>query len=360
MAPFPVSSNHYLVILCGGTGPRLWPLSTATKPKQFLAIGSSATLLEQTVNRARKIVSPSHIYIVTNLRYRRQVTALKLRLPPSNILYEPEKRNTLLAIIYATAIINRRHPHAIITTFPADHFIQKNLHFKRDIQKATKLAAASGSFVLIGIKPTWPNPSFGYLRLKKTLPGIYTVAKFKEKPSSVLAKKYLATNHYYWNSGIYSFSSAALGTALQLYQPQFYQALLQLTHSSLNLKKIYQSLPAFAFDYAISEKSQNLVALKASFDWSDVGEWGSIFTALARNHKMVNLNPSAPHLEIASKNCLIYGQKNKLISLIGVNNLAIIDTPRGLLVCRLDQASHVRDLVATMVADNQLQDFFLK
>ena len=353
MAPIP-SNHHYLVILCGGSGPRLWPLSTANQPKQFLKILSPNTLLENTIKRCLKIVDKKHLIIVSNKKYQNLLKRYQL-----TILYEPEKKNTTMAILYAASYISKLDPQAIITTTPADHYIAKVDQFVQDIKTASQIAA-QGTIVTIGITPDSPNPSFGYIKIRsKCYP--YQVSRFIEKPSVKKAKVLIHNHRWYWNSGLYTFQINTLIHALRIHQPLYLSLFeqLQSATSSQKIKNIYTQSPSLAFDRAISEQSHNLTMVKSHFVWSDLGEWGAIFQQAPKNKQHNAILNQSDSIAIDSSNCLVYGQKDKLIGLIGVNNLSIIDTPRGLLICPHILSARVRDLVATIVADPHIKHFFL-
>lgn len=359
--------NHYAVILCGGTGPRLWPLSRASNPKQFLNLFSPQSLLQETVNRAKKIVPSKNIYVVTNIRYLPQINQqLKNIIPLQNIISEPQKKNTAMAILLAVAHIESLDPSPfVITTFPSDHYIQKIPRFTKEINKSVQIAINNQKIVLLGAKPTFPNPAYGYILAQKTQTNFYHVTKFIEKPTPLIAKK-LITQNAFWNSGIYTFSSETILSEFAKYQKtyyQLYQKLLDDPKKQSLVNKIYQLSPSLAIDTAISEKSNKMAVIPISFDWSDIGQWNTIYQKAAKDkNKNTTLLSDTDYTSVDSTNCLIYGQKNKLVGLVDVNNLAIIDTPDALLVCNLstDASYKMRDLIGEIVKNKKTADYFLK
>ncbi|MFA5828099.1 MAG: mannose-1-phosphate guanylyltransferase [Candidatus Shapirobacteria bacterium] len=360
----PVTPNDiYILILCGGSGPRLWPLSRADSPKQFLKLFGPKSILEQTISRSRKITRKENIYLITNHKYLDKVlkeTAGKVL--PKNILSEPTKKNTTMALIYGTIAIKNINPNAIITSFPSDHLILDTNLFKTTILSAAKLAKNTNSIVAIGTKPTNPNPSYGYLIPKEQKKGVFTVSKFVEKPDFVQAQK-LISQDAYWNSGIYTFSAETFVSEIAKNQPGYFK-ILNLIENNLHHKKIitkaYQLSENLSFDIAISEKTKNLLMLLATFDWSDIGEWGSIHNRLKKDQDDISiLNKKTQTISHNSKNCLVSGLDKKLIGLVGVKNLAIIDTPDALLICSLQNSSNVRDLVGKIVKSNKTISYFL-
>ena len=353
-------TSHYIVILSGGTGPRLWPLSRVDRPKQFLNIFSENSLLKDTFLRAKRIVPSKNIYIVTNEKYLSQTKqSLKNLVLPQNILCEPQKKNTALAILYASAFISQIDPQAVITTFPSDHFISQLSNFDNDLKKSLKLAQKN-NIVAFGIKPNSPSPSFGYI----TTDSQNHIIQFIEKPSVSLAQKLIQKNNCYWNSGIYTFKIDHLIEEFKLHAKEYlplYHKLQENLKQARVIKKIYSLSPSLAIDVAISEKSKNMSLIPASFNWNDIGEWKSIYQELPKiGNKFAVLPKDVKFLEVNSKNCLISADPQKIVGLVDVNNLAIIDTKDALLICNIayDGSFHVRDLVSKIVQNLKFKHFF--
>ncbi len=355
MAP----SSPYIVILCGGTGPRLWPLSRANHPKQFLQIFSHQSLLQTTIARAKKIVPLKNIYVVSNLKYKNEI---RKQIGNLNLLLEPEKKNTALAILYATAVIKKLNPKAIIITLPADHFVGNLSKFKSDINKTTQLASRLNSALIIGTKATSPSPSFGYILPKQKLDGYSKVDHFIEKPDITLAAKLIAQKAL-WNSGVYTFSIPTIESETSKHHPGYFSLYQKL--QSLNpqtIKQVYRLSENLPIDKVISEKSKNLIVINASFPWSDIGDWKSIYQLKKQNNGFATLDSKTQFLEVNSRHCLISTSSQKLIGLVGVNNLAIIDTPDALLICNIayTDSYNVRDLVTKIVENPKTKKYFLQ
>lgn len=357
------SIKHYIFILCGGTGPRLWPLSRKNNPKQFLSLLDKDSILEQTIKRSQRVVDTQYIYIVSGQNYFDKIIKIAKNFNlTKNIIIEPEKKNTALAILYATTKIKQIDPNAIISTLPSDHYIKNIARFKQTLNKAKTIAQSTDTIVTIGIKPTGPNPSYGYISPKQKIDDYYSVAQFIEKPKPKKAAKLIANNSY-WNSGIYTFSIKTLISEFEKLQPEYFTIFKKL-EENLNypkkIEQIYKQSPDLAIDRAISEKSSKMTMIPATFDWSDIGEWKAIF--LKSNKKKDNhaiINSKTQFLSTSSQNCLISASDNKLIGLVGVDNLAIIDTPDALLVCNLDSSFNVRDLVSLIVKNKKYKKYFL-
>ena len=358
--------KHFIVILCGGTGPRLWPLSRTDNPKQFLPILSSRSLLQQTIKRCQKIVPSSQIFLITNQKYftktRRHISR---QIPVSNIITEPLKKNTAMAILYATAVIQNKHPQSVITSMPSDHYIKNISAFKTNIKAATRIAASQNKLVVLGTKPTSANPSYGYINPGKKITNpvtYYPVTKFIEKPPQPdLAR--LIKQGYYWNLGIHTFTPTCLLQEFNQYQPQYFRLYSQL-QSGLNqphqINRLYRSSPKLPIDIAISQLSRQLAMVPTKFNWSDVGEWKTIHLQSKKDQNGFSLLTSSTLLnQFQSQNCLVGGQKNKLIGLVGVKDLAIIDTPDALLICQLQKSFNVRDLISQIVTNKKHKHFFV-
>jgi mannose-1-phosphate guanylyltransferase len=358
--------NHYIVILCGGTGPRLWPLSRAYHPKQFLKILGKKSLLEQTISRAQKIVSSKRIFVISNYRYNPILEKyVAKKVPRQNIIYEPAKKNTAMAILLATCLIKKNDPNAVITTMASDHFIKKTLSFTKTIKQAFNISTRHLQIVAIGIKPAFPNPSFGYIIPQKKNQNLSHINLFIEKPDAETAQT-LIKKGAFWNSGIYTFPCHFLIQEFQNLQPEFKKTidkLLQTKDFTKIINNVYQNAPEISIERALFEKSNNLLVIPIKSDWSDVGEWKSIYQHLDKDKSGISkLNSETEFLEVNSKNCLLSGLKNKLVGLVDVENLAIIDTPDGLLICNIknDGSSRVREIVSQIVKNKKYQKYFLK
>jgi mannose-1-phosphate guanylyltransferase len=354
------TTAHYIVILCGGTGPRLWPLSRVDHPKQFLNLFSENSLIKETFLRAKRIVPSKNIYVVTNSKYLSLIKQnLRGLVDTKNILCEPQKKNTAMAILYASAVISQKNPNATITSFPSDHFISQLTNFDHDIKESYRLSQDK-SIITFGIKPNSPSPSFGYIQVNSQ----NHVLRFIEKPKVELAQKLIQRNDCYWNSGIYTFRIDTLIGEFKLYAKNYLPLYNKLQESFKHphiVQKIYSLSPSLAIDVAISEKSKNIVLIPATFNWNDIGEWKSIFNQLPKTgNNFALLSKDIKFLEVNSKNCLISANPQKMIGLVDVNNLAVIDTPDALLICNIahDGSFQVRDLVTKIVNNLKFKHFF--
>lgn len=351
---------HYIVILSGGTGPRLWPLSRVEKPKQFLTLFSKNSLLKETLLRAKKLVPLKNIFIVTNYKYTNLIKKdLGKSFPHQNILSEPQKKNTAMALLYASAVISQQDPNAVITSFPSDHYIGNLDKFIKNINRGVA-TSLNDKIVVYGVKPTLPNPAYGYIVTDAKL----KVKKFIEKPSIAVAQNLINQGHTFWNSGIYTFKVSHLLSEFKKHQPEYlplYDQIYNHPQNSKVIQKIYSLSPALALDVAISEKSKNLHLIPTTFAWSDIGEWSAIRRQIAgKKNQVVALTPTQKMVEINSKNCLVHSSTQKVVGLVNLEDIAIIDTPDALLVCNLKEGGsyQVKDLITKLVSQPKLKSFF--
>ena len=358
--------KHIIVILCGGTGPRLWPLSRTDNPKQFLPILSKDSLLLQTIKRCKKIVPSSQIYLITNQKYLQKISPhVDRSIPPKNIIAEPLKKNTAMAILYATTFLQNINPQLIITTLPSDHYITDTTSFKKDIKSAANIVNKKDTIVVMGTKPNSENPSYGYIGTKNEQQQFYPatpVTQFIEKPSPSKIPQLIKLG-YYWNLGTYTFKPDSLIQEFAKYQPAYTKIYSKL-RDNLNkpnvVKKLYQQAPKLPIDIAISQPSNRLTLIPAHFKWSDVGEWKTIYLESKKDKNgFAVLTEHTLHNQFESQNCLIHGQKGKLIGLVGVKDLAIIDTPDALLVCKIQKSFNVRNLISQIVQNKKHKPFFV-
>lgn len=347
--------------MCGGSGPRLWPLSRSPRPKQFLKLFTKRSLIQETVARFCSVVPPQNIYIISHQKYLSQLkNDLGNVVPFNNYISEPQKKNTALAVLYGTTIIKSHHPTAIITVSPSDHYVGNIKNFKKDLTKSYRICSNNKLIVTIGIRPTHPNPGFGYILSSNTKDTISMVNKFIEKPTEFDAQ-ILIKKGALWNAGIYTYDVSTMLNEFQKYQPNYFNFIEKLTKNHQSVKQVYLKSDTLPIDKAISEKSKILSIIPATFNWSDVGEWYAIWQHLSTKSQdgIVHLGNQGKHVSVNSKNCLLFGPPRKLTGLVGLNNLAIIDTPDSLLVCNLHDTYAVRNLVTQIVENPELKKYFL-
>lgn len=345
------------VILAGGTGSRLWPLSRISQPKQFQKLISNKTMLQETIERLN-FLKPSDIYISTNKEYLDLVKdqVKSKRIPKNNIIVEPALRDTAPCIGLAATYIAKKHPQEVMSVIYADHLIQNKKEFTEKLKIAGKVAKTDNTLNIIEVKAKFPNVNLGYVKIGKPLKEvddteIYSFEGFTEKPSLEKAKKFLESYKYLWNTGYYVWRVDTILNYYKKHQPKTYKHLMEIKKfigtkkESQALKTYYPKCEKISIDYGIMEKVDPRVVriIPAELGWSDVGTWESIMEELPRNRKGNLIK--ATHLGIDSSNSLIYGNPKKLIATIGVNNLVIVETQDALLICRKDRSQDVKKLV---------------
>ena len=348
--------HTYPVIMAGGGGTRLWPVSRRDRPKQMIPLIEERTLFQTTVQRLTGLVPFERIMVVTVEEQAKRLMEQSPELASKNYLLEPAPRGTASVVGLAAAVLHRRDPEAVMVILPADHFIRNVDLFHLLVRVATDVAE-KGYLVTLGIKPTYPATVYGYIQRGQVLPEkfnypAYRVLKFKEKPDEKQAKQMLASGDHSWNSGMFIWSAAAILAEIGRQMPKLKAALDKIGAAwgtpaqAAVLQSVWPTLENETIDYGVMEKAENVAVLPASgLEWSDIGNWDSLFDVLVPD-EYGNIVVSADHLPMDTNNSLVYGNNDdRLIVTIGVDDVVIVDTGDVLLVCRKDQASKVRLIV---------------
>lgn len=347
------TARRYAIVLAGGSGTRLWPLSRSSMPKQLLALNGAETLLQQTARRLAPMVEPSRIFTVTHFEHRFEVAGQLHALDPSladGVLAEPVGRNTLPAIAWATAKIAKHAPDALIGVFSSDHAIADQQAFLSAWSSA-EVAADEGYLTLFGMQPTEPATGYGYIqageRLELPIPAsheVKQVARFVEKPDAKMAQAYLEQGGYYWNGGMFVFRADAFLSLLERCQPAL-SATLPLLAETPNLAPLdlYQRLPNVSIDYGLLEKSQRVAVVPVNMGWSDLGSWEAIYQQRDKDifNNVVHGNITA----LASKDNLLWSEHG-LLAVLGIENLAVVQTRDATLICPREKVAELKQLVA--------------
>jgi mannose-1-phosphate guanylyltransferase len=332
-----------VVIIAGGSGTRLWPLSTPDYPKHLLKInGDDLSLLQHTYERAKTLTDK--IYVVSEAGHIDHVKEQLSELSDDNFIVEPARRGTASCIIAALVYIAKRHdPDEPIASIHADHYIRDTEGFKDSFVVAEEVSAIENRIVLVGVEPDHPATGFGYIQKDDLLHPdklVYNVHSFKEKPDFAVAKSYVESGNYLWNCGYFVGSVNTFKSSMQKYAGDLFAAYERLSNASdADYKDIYLSFDNVAIDYVLMEKVPDLLVVPATFDWMDLGSFGDLHKALpgdeAGNHTHGNIE-----LEGVS-NSYVHNLDQKPLAVIGLDNVVVVNTPNGLLVARKDMAQEV-------------------
>jgi mannose-1-phosphate guanylyltransferase len=341
--------------MAGGIGSRFWPMSRTAFPKQFHdMLGLGRTLLQMTYDRFLPIVPKENILVVTNERYRALVQEQLPDIGPEQILCEPYMRNTAPCIAYAGFWIADREPDANIMVAPSDHLILNNGEFLKIMDISIRQARESGNLVTLGIKPSRPDTGYGYIQWEDTKSGVDEKVKkvktFTEKPDLELAKDFLESGDFYWNSGIFIWTLPSILQAFQQHLPEMFRSFSEgagvygTADEKSFIEKTYSTSENISIDYGIMEKAKNVNVVLSDFGWSDLGTWGSLHTHLAhdehrngtvgQNVMMYNCSDNVVHID-----------GGKLAVLHGLNGYIVVDTGTTLMVCRKDDEQKIKNFV---------------
>lgn len=321
--------NRAILLLAGGAGTRLWPLSSDDRPKQFLRIFGGQSLLRRTFDRVRRLIPAEAIFVSTNERYRAQCLAELPELPAGNVITEPSRRNTAPAIALACAeLAASRGDDVAIAVLASDHFIADEAEFIRILDKAFAFAESRESLVCIGITPTEPHTGYGYLELDRELePGVMALRRIVEKPDRERAEAFLRSGNFVWNAGMFVWRYGVFLAELRRAAPE----LAAVTRES------YEEAPSISIDYALMERAREVAAVPGEFGWYDVGNWA----AVARLAK----EGSAHLITREANGVFAETSAGRPVVVIGVDDIAIIESEHGLLVMNLAKAELLSDVV---------------
>lgn len=344
--------NVYALIMAGGGGTRLWPLSRKNRPKQMLALVEDRTMFQISFDRLAPLITHDRTYIVAGQDQIAQLQADAPEIPPENFIAEPFGQNTGPAVGLAALHIQHRDPDAIIAVLTADHHIAQKDKF-RDVLTAASEQAAAGYIVTLGITPTFPATGYGYIRRGGELSRsadfqTYHADRFTEKPDLATATEFLLSGMYSWNSGMFISRASVLMSEYQHQQPHM-ATLLDAIKANIStpryadtLAETWPQMPRLSIDYAVMEHAQKMAVIPVEMGWSDIGSWASLYDVLERNGNNNVLRGNA-HITLDTTNSLIVSER--LVAAIGVDDLVIVDSEDALLVCKRERSQDVRQIV---------------
>lgn len=342
----------YGIILAGGSGSRLWPLSRELCPKQLLKLDGENSLLQSTFKRLCRFIEPENIISITNIKHANDVKfQLSKVCGDSVVLSEPIAKNTAPAIAASIEYFKQmKDENEVVIIVPSDHLIKDLEKFENTVKTGLK-AAEEGKIVTFGIQPTYPETGYGYIKTKSEQDGIFDVDCFVEKPDLKTAQKYLLEGNYFWNSGIFMAKVSTLLEEFAHYQKEIFDNLSKLNYKeSITIKYgVFEDMPSISFDYAIMEKSNKIVLCKLQSDWSDLGSWQSLYDVTEKDSNGNVLEGNAIVEDV--KNSFIYTDK-KIVAAIGLEDVILVNTEDAVLACKADYSQQVKNVFEKLKKDD--------
>lgn len=349
-----------IIIMAGGGGSRLWPLSRQNAPKQFLDLGTGKSLLEMVYARARTLTDAKGIYIATSESYRPQIKKLLSEIDDSHVFYEPEKRDTTAAFATIALRLESLGQGEVPAVFMwSDHIFTNEEEFLEDVAKIPKLLSENpDAIVIAGHTPVSAETGLGYMEVGEKLAGyndVFHVKAFKEKPDRATAEAYVAAGNYFWNLGYFSMRPAYLLTELLRYNPElqapvaaFRQALVLNTSDALSAA--YREFPKIAIEYTLIEKTPRRLALTGDYGWSDIGNWSTIKDIFGKHGDYV---PAGHHVHVDSQDNYVYNATPCAVSLVGLKDTIVVVTPDAILVTDKNHSHKVKQVVDRLEKDGK-------
>ncbi len=352
----------HAVIMAGGSGTRFWPESRGSRPKQLLRLVGERTMIQSTVDRLESLVPADRVLIVTNAGLVDEIWNQLPQLSPRALIGEPCRRDTAPCIGLAALEIVRRDPEGIMAVMPSDQVISPDDKFRSAILQAQRLVEQSPErIVTFGIKPTYPAESFGYIERGESLAdGVYRVRQFREKPQADIARGYVATGTFYWNSGIFVWKAATILSALEARQPAMVARLRTIAGAvdGANYQEVFErefaAIEGISIDYAVMEHATDVAVIEAPFAWDDVGSWQAISRLQGTDSEGNTV--SARHLGLHTRGTIVRGRPGHLVVTLGVEDLIVVHTPDATLVANKHDEEAIRQLVK-LIAERGWQEY---
>jgi mannose-1-phosphate guanylyltransferase len=360
-----MSDHFYALIMAGGGGTRLWPMSRAETPKQLLPLIEEQSMFGVSVERLAPLFPPERIFIVAGHRYLDALQADAPHVPAENFIAEPFGKDSAAAALLGMAHICERDPHATVALLTADHHITDRDGFRHALAQACTLAE-EGFIATLGISPSLPSSAFGYIRRGEFLReqgGLrcYRAVEFTEKPDMHKAIRFIRSGEYSWNSGMFIWTAERAFAEFERQQPAMHTLIRSLMPAigtpeyAARLEQVWNSITKISIDFAVMEKAEKMVVVPIDIGWSDVGSWDALFDVLNLDENGNGFKGSAPErITIDTRNTLVYS--DKLVVTIGVEELVIVDTGDALMVCHKDRAQDVKRVVSTL-RDSHLETY---
>jgi mannose-1-phosphate guanylyltransferase len=343
---------YHAVVLCGGSGTRLWPLTRQTLPKQFLRLTTERPLLVETVERLKRLVPVDRIWLVGGRAHERLMREMAAELPAGNVIVEPIARDSTGAVGLAMARLLRRDREAVFTAFHSDHIIANLEQFDAAVTLAARLAEG-GPIVNVGVAPRYPETGYGYVErgaVRATGDGVaaFDVVRFVEKPNAERAAEYLRAGRFLWNVGMFTWRASVVRDLLAEHLPgsveRFERAEALLESDPAGALDAFAGLPRVSIDYAILEKASNRVVVEADLGWLDIGDWAAVYTASAKDADGNVLPDGAVAIDARGTHAWL-ARPDKVVAVIGLDDVVVVDTEDALLVARRDRSQDVRRVI---------------
>lgn len=341
------------LIMAGGSGTRFWPKSREKRPKQLLKIYNDNTMIQNTVDRLKPLVPTDGLFVVSTAA---QIEEIKNQLPflkEENLIVEPRGKNTGPCIGLAALYMHRVDPEAVMIVLPADHLIVDNDHFLKTLKAGAQVAQERECLVTIGIEPTYPSTGYGYIQFNEEITvlddiQVLKVKTFAEKPNLATAERFLSSGDFLWNSGIFVWKVKTILKEIEEHLPHVYDGLMEIREfigtekEAETVNRVYCQIKSISIDYGVMEHARDVIVLRGTFGWNDLGSWYEVYK-LAEKDKHENA-AAGPNIFKDSSGCYV-DAPDKLVAVLGLDDIIVVDTEDALLVCHRDRAQDVREIV---------------
>ena len=352
----------YGLILAGGKGSRLYPLSRAGEPKQFLKLINDKSFLVNTVDRITPIIDKDNIYVVTNMDYKEKVKEELIGIKENNIFVEPANKETATCIGLSAVKLLKQDADAVMVVLPSDHYIQGEKNYTDTLSQAVEMANRRRCIVTLGIEPTRPETGYGYIEMGERTTGnipTYRIARFTEKPNLEVAKDFILKGTYLWNSGMFIFRADVILREIEKYLPKLHKPLMEI-YKSLGeeneeevIEEQYELIDGISIDFGVMQKTRKAYVIKCDFSWDDMGSFGAL-SRLLGTHRNNNISKNVYIDEC--ENCSIFGNKNLIIG-FGINDLVVVDAGDVILVMDKNKDQEIKHLLNKLSEDEEFNRF---